>query len=218
MAWRWQPEMGKTDVGDMERRCQRERDGPPPQSWQWEREGEGDISATRKTTHSSFNHNLITILSGFQPFIQSQNRHSHFPCTVMTKIHREMIHVCKTRTCMFRCNLVSAWKLVHTNSFDTTIPPLPHPSSYEQSLSVMDTADNDPTPFFSPSSRSLWSSSWSICQAGGGHIPVITHRPRWARDKVSLCSWLIAFVSLTLLRLHNMKQQTSMHVNLQPFK
>ena len=41
MASRWQPEMGKTDVGDMERRCQRDRDGPPPQSLRGE-EGETD--------------------------------------------------------------------------------------------------------------------------------------------------------------------------------
>lgn len=33
VALRWEFERGKTDVGDWERRCHRDREGPPPQTW-----------------------------------------------------------------------------------------------------------------------------------------------------------------------------------------
>lgn len=29
----WQPVRGKMEVGDRERRCHRDRDGPPPHNW-----------------------------------------------------------------------------------------------------------------------------------------------------------------------------------------
>lgn len=35
-ACRWQPLRGNTDVGDRERRCHRDRDGPPPHTWDTE--------------------------------------------------------------------------------------------------------------------------------------------------------------------------------------